>query len=617
MKMSQRESVSAGAYEAHNQRDVMVPMRDGVNLATDLHRPAQNGQPLDGPFPALLLRTPYNKSIEARALEARFFVSHGYVTIIQDCRGRYASEGGFTKYVAEGPDGYDTLEWLGRQPWCNGKVGTYGVSYSAHTQAALASLGPPNLGCMWLDCGGFFNAFQSGCRNGGAFELRQVTWAFREALDSPESHLHPMVTKAALGDQDIHDWFQRLPWKKGHSPLQWTPDYENYLLEIWSREVFDDYWRQVGLCAQEYHSQFDQIPQVHMGSWYDPYATSTTNNYVALSRSGQGPVNLIMGPWTHGARSVTHSGDIDLGAQSILDNNLDTDYNHLRLRFFDRWLKGLPNGWEKEPPVKVFVMGRGSGRRNSQQRLDHGGSWRDEQEWPLARASNTAFYLKAGGGLGERIPEGGQPSSRFLFDPNHPIPTIGGNISSGQPIMEAGGFNQRESNRFYGCHPPYLPLAARPDVLVFQTEFLEGDVEVTGPVSVHLWIASSAADTDFTAKLLDVYPPSQDYPEGYALNLTDGILRCKFRNSWEEPELLEPGEIYTITIQLMPTSNLFVAGHRIRLDVSSSNFPRFDVNGNTGENPALSPVKVPAQNQVFHDAGRPSHVLLPVIPEVG
>ncbi|PKB80777.1 MAG: antibiotic hydrolase [SAR202 cluster bacterium Io17-Chloro-G9] len=617
--MSQRQGMtstsrSTGGYDAHVQRDVMVPMRDGVLLATDLHRPAQGGQPLDGLFPVLLLRTPYNKSTEARALEARFFVSHGYVAVIQDCRGRYASEGGFSKYVAEGPDGYDTLEWLGLQPWCNGRVGTHGLSYSAHTQAALASLNPPNLGCMWLDSGGFFNAFETGVRNGGAFELRQVTWAFREALESPESHLHPVVTKAALEKQDIHDWFRRLPWKKGHSPLKWTSDYEDYLLDIWGREVFDDYWRQAGLCAEEYHSQFAQIPQVHMGAWYDPYATSTTSNFVAISQAGRGPVNLIMGPWTHGARSVTHSGDIDLGAQSILDNNLDTDYNHLRLRFFDRWLKDSPNGWEAEPPVQLFVMGGGSGRRNSQQRLDHGGSWRVEKEWPLARASNTPFYLAGGGGLSGQLPGGGQSPSRFLFDPDQPVPTIGGNISSGQPIMEAGGFDQRETNRFYGSQPPYLPLAARPDVLVFQTELLEEDMEVTGPISVHLWIASSAPDTDFTAKLLDVYPPSQDYPEGFALNLTDGILRCKFRNSWEKPELLAPDEVYPITIELMPTSNLFVAGHRIRLDVSSSNFPRFDVNGNTGENPGISPVKVIAHNRVFHEAGHPSHVMLPVIP---
>ena len=201
-----------------------------------------------------------------------------------------------------------------------------------------------------------------------------------------------------------------------------------------------------------------------------------------------------------------------------------------------------------------------------------------------------------------------------MFDPNRPVPTIGGNVSSAHPIMEAGGFDQRESPNYYGSNPPYLPLAARPDVLVFQTEPLAQDLEVTGPISAHLWISSSAPDTDFTAKLLDVYPPSQDYPEGYALNLTDGILRVKFRSSWEKPELMEPGTVYPIAIRLLPTSNLFVRGHRLRLDISSSNFPRFDVNGNTGENPGISPVKIPARNNVHHGPDHPSHLLLPEIP---
>ena len=612
--VSQSKNPSATNFQVHSQRHVMVPMRDGVNLAADVHRPARDGQPVEGSFPVLLHRTPYNKSAEVRVLEASFFTTRGYVTVVQDCRGRYSSEGGFSKYVDEGPDGYDTLEWLAGQPWCNGKVGTYGLSYAAHTQAALACLNPPNLSCMWLDSGGFSNAFISGCRNGGAFELRQVTWAFNEAMASAQVQAHPLVTKTALEHQDIHEWFQRLPWKKGHSPLQWTPDYENFLMEIWSHEEFDSYWQQVGLCAESHYDRFSGVPQVHMGSWYDPYARSTTDNYSALSQEKDGPVGLIMGPWTHGARSVTHSGDADMGSLSILDNNLDRDYNHLRLRFFDRWLKDVKNGWEEQPLVRIFVMGGGSGRRNSHQRLDHGGRWRTEQEWPLARARNTEFYLQPGGGLATQAPSSGEPSSQYLFDPDHPVPTIGGNISSGQPIMEAGGFNQRESPVFHGSRPPYLPLAARHDVLVFQTETLTEDTEVTGPISARLWVSSSREDTDFTAKLLDIYPPSQDYPEGYALNLTDGIIRAKFRDSWERPQLLEPGVVYPITIQLLPTSNLFLRGHRVRIDISSSNFPRFDVNGNTGENPATSAVKIRAQNSVYHNAEHPSHVLLPIVP---
>ena len=615
-------------YQVQTDRNLFVPMRDGVSLATDLHRPALDGTPLDGPFPVLLQRTPYDKSAAARDLEADFYAARGYVVAVQDCRGTHASPGSFTKYVADGPDGYDTVEWLARQPWSLGKVGVYGLSYAAHAQAALACLNPPNLGCMWLECGGFSEAFLSGCRNGGAFELRQATWAFREGLES-------LKTAAGLGSesesaframdlQDIFAWFKRMPWKRGHGPLEWAPDYENYLLELWGNETNSEYWRQVGLSVSAHLAQFADVPQVHMGAWYDPYARSTTDNFIELSRDDrQAPAYLIMGPWTHGGHGVTYAGDVDLGTQSLIDDNLAVDYNHLRLSFFDRWLKGQDSEWETESAVRIFVMGGGSGRRNPEGRLDHGGAWRVEQEWPLARARPTAFYLRPGGLLSMNAPDalesaaGGSSPSRYRFDPDNPTPTIGGNISSGQPIMYPGGFDQTEAAGFYGCSEPYLPLASRLDVLVFQTEPLEQGIEVTGPIVVNLWVGSSAPDTDFTAKLVDVYPPSPDYPEGYALNITDGIRRAKFRDSWESPSLLEPGGVYPLTIELFPTSNLFAPGHRIRLDISSSNFPRFDVNGNTGENPAWSTVKVVAENRVYHDSDHPSHVTLPLPPMNG
>ena len=613
MPRDDQTGVRIAVNEVHTESDVMVPMRDGVRLACDVYRPAKAGVPMEGAFPVLLQRTPYSKTREDLVLEATFFTAHGYVTVLQDCRGRYRSEGGFTKYTAEGEDGYDTMEWLAEQPWHGGKVGTYGLSYAAHTQAAAACLNPPNLGCMWLDSGGFSNAFLNACRNGGAFELRQLTWAYKEALESPEARAQPGTVKAALESQNIFDWFNRLPWKKGHSPLQWTPDYEDYLLDIWTRENFDDYWGQVGLCAEAFYDIFSDVPQVHMSAWYDPYSRTATDNFVALSGSKKGPISLLMGPWTHGARSVTYSGNVDLGLSAVIDGNLAADFNHLRMRFFDHWLKGEDNGLEDEAPVRVFVMGGGSGRKNSDLRLEHGGQWRTEDEWPLARALNTPFYLHPGG-LSACPPEGSHPPTKYLFNPDHPVPTVGGNISSGLPVMAAGGFDQRESEEFFGSKKPYLPLASRPDVLVFQTAPLLEDVEVTGPVSVHLWISSSAVDTDFTAKLIDVHPPSADYPEGYGLNLTDGILRVKFRNSWERTELMEPGEVYQVKLELLPFSNLFVKGHRIRLDISSSNFPRFDVNGNTGENPGTSPVRVTALNSIYHDGSRQSHALLPVIP---
>ena len=612
-----RQEGHTTSQDVITERSVMVPMRDGVRLSTDIYRPAKSGVALEGKFPVLLQRTPYSKAREDLVLEALFFTSHGYVTVLQDCRGRYESEGGFTKYIAEGEDGFDTMAWLAEQPWHQGKVGTYGLSYAAHTQAAAACLKPPNLGCMWLDSGGFANAFHSACRNGGAFELRQLNWAYKEALESPEAHTHPRTIKSAMESQSIFDWYKRLPWKKGHSPLQWTPDYEDYLAEIWGRETFDDYWLQVGLCAEAYYEEYSDVPQVYMSGWYDPYSRSATDNYVALSAAKKGPVTLIMGPWTHGGRSVTHAGDADLGEWSVIDNNLGRDFNHLRLRFFDQWLKGADNGLEGDAPVKLFVMGGGTGRKTTYLRLDHGGVWRNENEWPLARALNTPFYLLPGGGLSVHKPQQGDTPSSYLFDPEHPVPTIGGNISSGAPVMLPGGFDQRETEDFFGSEEPYLPLASRADVLVFQTVPLVEDVEITGPVSVYIWLSSSAVDTDITAKLIDVHPPNADYPAGYALNLTDGILRVKFRDSWEKPELMEPGEVYKVEVGLLPTSNLFLKGHRIRVDISSSNFPRFDVNGNTGENPGISPVRLTALNSIHHSRGRESYALLPVVPAGG
>ncbi|MBI4234082.1 MAG: CocE/NonD family hydrolase [Chloroflexi bacterium] len=601
-------------YEVATERDVMVPMRDGVCLASDIHRPARGGLPVERAFPVLLERTPYNKGDPRRVQQATYFVPRGYVVVFQDCRGRFGSEGHFTKYTADGQDGYDTLAWLARQPWCNAKVGTFGISYGAHTQSALACTTPPALGCMLLDSGGFSSAYHSACRNGGAFELRQVTWAYNQALVSREAQENPVV-KAALAAEEIRAWFQRLPWRRGLSPLCWVPDYEEYLLEIWSHEVYDDYWKQVGLCAQEHYGAYSDVPMLHMGSWYDPYARTTTDNFTALSQMKKGPVRLLMGPWTHGQHSVTFAGDVDFGLEAAIEGNLALDYDDLRLRWFDRWLKGLDNGLDREPPVRIFVMGGGSGRTNQEGRLDHGGHWRWEREWPLARTSWAPFHFHPGGSLRPEAPGQAHPPSRYLFDPNHPVPTIGGNISSGLPIMEPGAFDQREGPRFYGSQEPYLPLASRHDVLVFQTPPLSADVEVTGPITVHLWVSSSTPDTDFTAKLLDVYPPSADYPQGFHMNVTDGILRARFRTSWERPEPLGPGQVYRLSIQLYPTSNRFQRGHRIRVDISSSNFPRFDVNPNTGENPALARRRQVAENAVYHDRERPSHILLPIVPE--
>ena len=600
-------------YEVLVQRDMMVPVRDGTKLATDLYIPAIGEGQLSGPFPVVMERTPYGKTTAPRPDTGHYFASRGYVAAFQDVQGRYSSEGSFVKYLDDPQDGYDTVEWLAAQSWSDGKVGTFGISYGAHTQAAMAALAPPHLTCTFMDSGGFTNAFDNSCRNSGTFELRQVCWAFTNARVGKDADRDPAV-KAALEAEDLARWFQRMPWKRGHSPLRWAPEYEEYIFDMWTHADFDDYWKQMGICNEMFFEQYSDIPQMHMGSWFDPYTRTTTHNYTSLSAMKKGPIHLLLGPWTHGAHDVSYAGDVEFGQESVVADNLAEDYNDLRLRWFDRWLKGMIQAEGQEDPVKVFVMGGGDGDKDAAGRLNHGGHWRDEQEWPLARTRFTPYYLHREGFLSTAPSTGAQEPSSYQFDPKNPVPTIGGNISSGADIMVGGAFHQQESPRFYGCIEPFLPLASRHDVVVFQTPTLDEDVEVTGPVAVELWASSSAVDTDFTAKLVDMYPPRSDFPQGFDMNITDGVIRARYRDSYEVGKLMTPGEIYRFNIELYPTSNLFAKGHRIRVDISSSNFPRLDVNPNTGEPLGLSRRTVVAENTIYHDADHPSHILLPVIP---
>jgi len=607
--------------------DVMVSMRDGVKLATDVYRPARNGKPVPGRFPVILERTPYGKTVvsrsertatdpipKSRAEVARFFVSRGYVVIYQDCRGRYGSEGTFVKYLSDGADGYDACKWITAQPWCDGGIGTMGLSYAAHTQGALGCANPPGVAAMFLDSGGFANAYQGGIRQGGAFELKQVTWAYESAMDSPEVARDPLKLRA-MKAIDIRAWFARMPWKKGQSPLSLAPEYEDYVYDQWRHGRFDAYWKQMGIYAEGFYDVFSDAPMVHMSSWYDPYPRTATQNYIGLSRRKKSPVRLILGPWTHGDRSLTYAGDVDFGPAATVDGNLAPDFLTLRLRWFDCWLKGVDNGVAREPTVRLFVMGGGSGRRNAAGRMDHGGRWRAEKDWPPPDTRNTAYYLHGDGQLALAPPPEGAAPLTYDYDPDRPVPTIGGTVTSGKPVMVGGAFDQREGPRFFGSHEPYLPLAARPDVLVFQTEPLAKDTEVTGAIVARLHIASDRPDTDFTLKLIDVHPPNEDYPEGFAMNLTDGVVRARYRKSWENPEPLIPGEATEVEIAAFPTSNLFKAGHRIRVDISSSNFPHFDVNPNTGDPEGVGLTRQVARNTVFVDAARPSRVILPIIPE--
>lgn len=611
--------------DIHIARNVMIRMRDGVHLATDIYRPAKGGVPISGKLPVLLERTPYDKTGVnqsdrtrdapqplARPELAGRFAQAGYIVAIQDCRGRYGSEGRFEKYLSEGEDGFDTLAWLCAQPWCDGRIGTFGLSYGAHTQAALAALNPPGLAAMFLDSGGFSSAFHSGIRQGGAFELKQATWGYKHALLSPATMRDP-ARKKALEAEDLRGWFARMPWSKGNSPLRAAPEYEEYLLEQWRNGDFGPYWKRIGIYARGSYEAFSDVPMVFLSSWYDPYARTATENYIGLSRRKRGPIKLVLGPWTHGQRSVTHAGQVEFGSAATLDGNIAPDYVRLRLAWFDRHVKGVAAPDYLASPVKIFVMGGGSGTRTPEGRMLHGGVWRDEEDWPLARARPTAFFLHHTGLLDGRAPSVASAEREYAADPRHPVPTIGGAIASGAPLMEAGAFDQREAPEFFGSQEPYRPLADRDDVLVFQTAPLQADTEVTGPIKATLFVSSSAPDTDVTIKLIDVYPISADWPDGFAMNLTHGILRLRYRTSFEKPEQLQPGVIVRIDVEAFPTSNLFARGHRIRLDISSSNFPHFDVNPNSGEAQGEAAHPQIARNRIHMDRQHPSHVTLPLV----
>lgn len=603
-------------------RDVFVATRDDVRLATDIYRPARDSVLIDQPAPVILERTPYGKTLRSRsevelgmagpmlrAEVAAHFVRHGYVVVYQDCRGRHGSEGEFVKYLSEGPDGYDTMEWIAKQPWCNGRIGTMGLSYAAHTQMAAACLNPPGLATMIIDSGGFSNAFTCGIRQGGAFELKQATWAYNQAREGAIA-TGDIIAQCALEAENLHDWFGCMPWSEGRSPVRASPEYEAYLLEQWRHETFDEFWKQVGIYAAGFYDAIPDIPIALMSSWYDAYVRSTFENYEGLKRSGR-PLQVIMGPGLHGDRNNTFAGDVDFGARATVGGNIAESWLEFRRRWFDRWLKGKTEENPEAPPrLRLFLMGGGSGRRNPEGRLDHGGDWISLAGWPPPESVERNFYLGDAGRLSGAPPSATAQSLTYDFDPANPIPTIGGALTSGQPVFSGGAFDQREGDRFYGSAKPGLPLSARRDVLSFESEPLEKDMAVVGPVEIELFVSTDAPDTDFTAKLIDVHPPSEDYPAGFAMILTDGIFRCKFRHSFEKPEPCAEGEIMRIRIEPFATANLFKAGHRIRLDISSSNFPKYDVNPNTGEPAGGGRSRRVARNTVHFDRERPSRLIV-------
>jgi len=622
-------------------QNVMVPMRDGTRLATDIYRPAKvNGDPSPGPFPVILARTSYDKSSAFMVVEpvARFFTRHGYAVVLQDLRGRGLSEGTGQYFhmanVNEGKDGHDTVEWIGAQPWCNGRVGMVGSSHLGIVQNVAALHRPPHLKALWVDVAPT-RAIDWTCRQGGAMALHMFGALFLHGYDAQEIHDDRGARKRfEKAVERLRDQVTQMPFKPGATAIAAVPNLEKVLFRYYYNGVYDDWWGMEVLDLRPQIHRFADIPVTLSSGWYDPFPEDAAWQFVQLARQNKSQTRLILGPWNHltmRGPGQSHVVEVDFGKDAHWGDEV---YNAERLKWFDRWLKDRLTGVDKEPPVRIFVMGGGSGRKNHTGHLDHGGRWRTEPTWPLARARMTPYYLRQGGSLSVDQASKDDASVGWTHDPDHPVPTVGAAVTGFYEWTEVpegidpsfllprgrmrtmvpdGPMHQRERANLVGCRPPYPLLAARPDVVVFQTPPLTEDIEVTGAVEVKLWVSSTALDTDVTVKLLDVYPPTDDYPEGFHMNLTDSILRGRFRNGLDKEEPMRPGQAYEFSIPLPPISNLFKAGHRIRVDVASSNFPRFDVNPGTGEPLGRHTHSKRARNTLFLDGARPSRILLPIV----
>jgi putative CocE/NonD family hydrolase len=563
---------AAEKYEVTVERNVPAKMRDGVTLRADIYRPKA-----DGKFPVLLVRTPYDKTQEMGfGLRA---AARGYIVVAQDVRGRFESEGDWYTFKNESQDGYDTVEWAAALPNSSGKVGMFGGSYVGATQYLAAIAHPPHLAGICPDVTAS-NYHEGWTYQGGAFEQWfNESWSTGLAGNTLRRRIESSGKAIA--------WTAKLPLTsypilEDASAAGVAPYFADWL----AHPDYDEYWKSISI--EDHYSQI-QVPVYGMGAWYDIFQGGTLHNYVHLkseagtdaARKGQRLLVYIGG---HAGGTELHKvGGVEFGDKAPFD------LDEAVLRWYDWLLKGEANGVEHEKPVRIFVMGKNE--------------WRDEGDWPLARSRKTSYYLhsagaantlKGNGTLDTKSPSNEKPD-HFVYDPENAVPTIGGPLCCGALPTGIGPQDQSSAE-------------TRDDVLVFSTPPFTQDTEVTGPVSLDLWVSSSAVDTDFTGKLLDVAP------NGFAQNLTDGILRMRYRKSPEKQELLKPGEIYHVTVDLWATSNVFLAGHKLRLEVSSSDFPRFDRNHNTGEEQATSTRLIKATNTIYHDRDHPSALILPLVP---
>ena len=608
--MSDRLEGSAAQWDVLVARQVMMPMRDGVRLATDLYFPARGCERCPGPLPVVLVRTPYGKMGDAGTGE--YYARHGYVFAAQDTRGRNASEGIFYAFAGEDRDGYDAVEWLAAQEWCAGRVGTLGASYCAAAQSALACLAPPHLGAMVVQFGPS-SYFHSSMRQNGVLELRFLMYAFSMAASSREAAADAGLRRV-LEEASRHarDYLDAGPIRRGCTPLALVPSYEQWALDIQTHVLYDDFWRQPGFGPAAHYADHADVPTLYVGGWYDTYTRGTLENFVEMRRRQRQPVHVLIGPWHHCGVGLRDAGDCLFAPQAGID------FEAVRRRWFDQWLKGLDRGLQHEPPVRFFLMGGSAPRDLPQARgapIWRAGEWRTAPAWPPPGVQPSPFYLRHDGTLSPTPPAPGEPqASAYTYDPQNPVPTIGGSLSAmPQP---GGGFDQCYDERFTPGRSG-LPLSARPDVLCFQTPPFAAPVEMAGPVRARLFVSSSAPDTDFTVKLVEIIPASAAHPGGVALNLTDSIRRLRFRQGYEREERVALGEVVALEIELFPTAVRVEAGHSLRVDISSSNYPRFERNRNSGEAIGSERCLQSARNCLYHSAAQASSIELPLLGSPG
>ena len=568
------------AYEVTVQNGASMKTRDGVTLYADIYRPKA-----DGKFPVVLMRTPYDKSVGWAASPAYQIAAHGYVVVIQDVRGRYTSQGDWYTFQHESDDGYDTVEWVAALPYSNGKVGMMGGSYVGATQMLTAIAHPPHLAgiCPVVTASNYHDGWTY--QSGALEQWFDQNWMTQLATNTLW-RLIKKDTNALLGAPTLplthYPAFNYASLPAGaDASAQLAPYYLDWL----AHPSYDAYWKQWSI---EEHFGDIQVPALHIGAWYDIFLGGTLRNYMGIkahggsdaARGGQRLLVQIGGHAGFGRRI----GDVEFG-----DEALKFPSTAVVIDWYDYLFKGVQNEFATDKPVHVFVMGENK--------------YHQESDWPPPEAKATRYYLHSGGSANSLRGDGslsiGAPKKeaydKFTYDPGNPVPTIGGSLCCDAEHYEPGPRDQRAAEN-------------RDDVLDYSTKPLAEDMEVTGPVTLELWVKSSAVDTDFSAKLVDVSP------DGFAMNLTDGILRMRYRDSQEKPELMNPEQIYKVTVDLWATSNVFKKGHVVRLEVSSSNFPRFDRNLNTGAVQATSRDFVPATNTILHDAEHPSAVVVSAMP---